>query len=331
MMTAAASPKRQARASASNRAAHGTTTKARAKATPIFGDVKDNGFEITYHQALSPQPIEWSLDLNESPDAFHFCFNLSGWAMLRQGPAAAELQPNSLAFLHPNRPDRLSAVRAAQQKHEFLSMTLGEDYLADTLSPYAALLVAPLKNLLFPDQSKKSPKGKTPALRSPSGQLKSRNLSADDKLLVSSLRHPPVNPAAQSLWFESKLHEFFALRCVEAPPEEQLFCTRQKNLQLDRVEKTKAYLAQHLDEKLDLSAVARAVGCSQHYLCRIFSATAGITISRFLRCLRINRACQLLREGRFNVTEVALEVGYQSLSHFSKAFFEEKGVHPSKF
>ncbi|MEM7146916.1 MAG: AraC family transcriptional regulator [Verrucomicrobiota bacterium] len=321
-MPALAKPKRPVSPSAAPQ-------KARTKSTPIFGEIEKDGFNITYHQALSPHPIEWSLDLDQAPDAFHICFNLSGWAMLRQGPAAAELQPNSLAFLHPNRPDRLSAVRAAKQKHEFLCITLTQDYLAKTLAPYANHLVAPLNNLLFPT-SKSATKNKPnpPAI---AAQLQPHRLSADEKLLVSSLRHPPVNGTAQPLWFESKLREFFALRCIEAPPDQQLFCTRQKNLQEERVEKTKAYLAQHLDEKLDLSAVARSVGCSQHYLCRIFSETAGLTISRFLRCLRINRACHLLREGRFNVTEVALEVGYQSLSHFSKAFFEEKGVHPSKF
>ena len=40
------------------------------------------------------------------------------------------------------------------------------------------------------------------------------------------------------------------------------------------------------------------------------------------------RAAELLRTGRYNVTEAATEVGYSSLSHFSKAFCETIGCCP---
>ena len=46
----------------------------------------------------------------------------------------------------------------------------------------------------------------------------------------------------------------------------------------------------------------------------------GLTISRYLRNLRLERAAELLHSGRSNVTEAALVVGFSSLSHFSKAF-----------
>ncbi|PYJ87575.1 MAG: AraC family transcriptional regulator, partial [Verrucomicrobia bacterium] len=43
---------------------------------------------------------------------------------------------------------------------------------------------------------------------------------------------------------------------------------------------------------------------------------------------RMERAAELLRSGRYNVTEAATEVGYASLSHFSKAFCETIGCCP---
>ncbi len=42
----------------------------------------------------------------------------------------------------------------------------------------------------------------------------------------------------------------------------------------------------------------------------------------------MERAAELLRSGRYNVTEAATEVGYSSLSHFSKAFCETIGCCP---
>jgi AraC-like DNA-binding protein len=56
-----------------------------------------------------------------------------------------------------------------------------------------------------------------------------------------------------------------------------------------------------------------------------------MTLKQKLRELRIDHAAKLLEAGDYNVTETALEVGYNSLSHFSKAFQEEKGCLPSEF
>ena len=149
---------------------------------------------------------------------------------------------------------------------------------------------------------------------------------------IPDLRNSPVTGPAASFWFEAKVREFLALACVHnEQPREDFFCSRQKNLARNRTEQTKAFLANHLDDPLDLEALASHVGCSRHYLSRTFSEYTGSTISQYLRRLRIERAAELLASGRFNVTEAAFEVGYQSLSHFSKAFQLEKGCLPSKF
>ena len=47
-----------------------------------------------------------------------------------------------------------------------------------------------------------------------------------------------------------------------------------------------------------------------------------MTISQYQRKLRLERAAELLKAGRHNVTEAAMEVGYSSNSHFSQAFHE---------
>ena len=64
---------------------------------------------------------------------------------------------------------------------------------------------------------------------------------------------------------------------------------------------------------------------------RNFSREVGLTIPQFLRNLRMERAAELLRSGRYNVTEAAMEVGYASLSHFSKAFCETIGCCPALY
>lgn len=56
-----------------------------------------------------------------------------------------------------------------------------------------------------------------------------------------------------------------------------------------------------------------------------------MTIPQYLRKLRMERAAELLRSGKYNVTEAALEVGYSSLSHFSQAFCQTMGRCPGLY
>ena len=145
--------------------------------------------------------------------------------------------------------------------------------------------------------------------------------------VVASLTGPPVAKAAQVLWYQSKALELMA-HFLFAPKDPELFCMRQKRLARERVERVKEVLARDLANPPTLEIIGQEVGCSPFYLSRIFSREVGLTIPQYLRNLRMERAAGLLRTGRYNVTEAATEVGYSSLSHFSKAFCETIGCCP---
>src|SRR5690606_19780298 len=65
-------------------------------------------------------------------------------------------------------------------------------------------------------------------------------------------------------------------------------------------------------------------------LYRKLKAALGITPSQFMRSIRLKHATQLLIQGK-PVSEVSFEVGFASVSYFSKCFQEEFGVKPSSF
>jgi AraC-like DNA-binding protein len=145
--------------------------------------------------------------------------------------------------------------------------------------------------------------------------------------VVASLAEPPVAKAAQVLWYQSKALELMA-HFLFAPKDPEFFCMRHKRLARERVERVKEVLARDLANPPTLEMIGQEVGCSPFYLSRIFSREVGLTIPQYLRNLRMERAAELLRTGRYNVTEAATEVGYSSLSHFSKAFCETIGCCP---
>jgi len=150
--------------------------------------------------------------------------------------------------------------------------------------------------------------------------------------VVAGFRRPAVSGAARAFWFESQFKALLALLSFNPAPEQgEFFCSRQKRLARVRVARAKSKLEARIDESFDLHRLAAEVGCSASYLSRTFSATTGMTLSQYLRKRRIEKAAEMLVTGRYNVSEVAVEVGYHSLSHFSKAFQQEKGCLPSKY
>ncbi|HEY5234271.1 MAG TPA: AraC family transcriptional regulator [Verrucomicrobiae bacterium] len=115
------------------------------------------------------------------------------------------------------------------------------------------------------------------------------------------------------------------------PVEDEFFCERQKRIANERVQRVIELLRGNLSEPPDLLELGRRVGCSPFYLSRTFSQELGVTISQYLRQLRMERAAELLRSGKFNVTEAALEVGYSCMSHFSQAFCQTMGCCPNLY
>jgi AraC-like DNA-binding protein len=78
------------------------------------------------------------------------------------------------------------------------------------------------------------------------------------------------------------------------------------------------------------AALAGQAGVSVSKLKLLFHRVCGVPPFGYLRRVRMEKARELLIYSRMNVTEVALEVGYTSLSHFSKAFTAHYGMSPSQ-
>jgi AraC family transcriptional regulator len=91
------------------------------------------------------------------------------------------------------------------------------------------------------------------------------------------------------------------------------------------------HMKEHLADPLDLDELGRVAAISKFHLVRVFDETTGTTPHHFLSCLRVQRAKELLLESKSAITDVCLEVGYNSLGTFSKTFSELVGLSPQEF
>jgi AraC-like DNA-binding protein len=82
---------------------------------------------------------------------------------------------------------------------------------------------------------------------------------------------------------------------------------------------------------LDIAALAAIAYVSEAHFIRVFKATFGETPHRYLQRRRVERAMFLLRETDRSVTEISLDVGFNSLGTFTRTFTEIVGDPPTTY
>ncbi|MCB9277254.1 MAG: helix-turn-helix domain-containing protein [Lewinellaceae bacterium] len=88
---------------------------------------------------------------------------------------------------------------------------------------------------------------------------------------------------------------------------------------------------QHLsNEQFGVSELAREIGMSRSNLLRKVKKLTGLSVSQFIRQLRLKRAMELLKQNAFTVSEISYQVGFGSASYFIKCFREFYGYPPSE-
>lgn len=92
------------------------------------------------------------------------------------------------------------------------------------------------------------------------------------------------------------------------------------------------YLEDHFQEDISLDVLSAQLRRTPEYLCGIFKAATGETISHYLRRVRIHRAKVLLMERPdASLREISEACGFRSLSYFGKVFREATGFTPQGY
>ena len=83
------------------------------------------------------------------------------------------------------------------------------------------------------------------------------------------------------------------------------------------------------EHEFGVDFISRDMAVSQPQLYRKVTAITGRSPVNFIRDLRLNKALSLIKENKYNLSEIALEVGYNSPSYFSRCFHQKFGIQPS--
>ena len=91
------------------------------------------------------------------------------------------------------------------------------------------------------------------------------------------------------------------------------------------------FMREHLAEELTLSAVARAAGFAPSHFARLLKREAGVSFSRYVQRLRIERAQQMLEGTGLRVEQIQKVCGFRAAPHFYRTFKRHAGVTPASY
>lgn len=282
---------------------------------PLNGSFFDGGVSIEWHDFRVDADMDWARSFH--PGCLEICLNFSGSASIQDGAAQRRLEAGQVA-LYTTHPGRPKASRVAGATHRFLTLEMGREFLRANFGDQLDRLKEPVRRFI---ESKGAPPPWLELAPLPTSLLSTR----------TELTQPPVPEGARAIWYRGKVLEILAHLLFSAGDPSELFCQRHQRQNRERAERVQYLLERDLENPPTLEMLAREVACSPFHLSRIFAEEAGMSIPRYLRTKRIDRAAELLKTGKANVTEAAMAVGYSSLSAFNKAFVEQMGCCPGLY
>ena len=95
--------------------------------------------------------------------------------------------------------------------------------------------------------------------------------------------------------------------------------------------RARAYIMANQADPIDLAKAAQAMHVSTFYFCKMFKKATGLTFTDYLGRVRVEKAKHLLLNPHLRISEIAYDVGFQSLTHFNRVFRQVVGQSPTAY
>jgi AraC-like DNA-binding protein len=143
--------------------------------------------------------------------------------------------------------------------------------------------------------------------------------------------HVSNEPKADRLFVEEAVMSVFGdvTRLAYAHVDAVVKPPNRHRRDVDTIEAARDVIARRFKDNLSLSEIAHAVESSVFHLARTFKSRTGFSLHAYRNQLRLRAALERLRDRDVELTDVALELGFSSHSHFTESFRRSFGKTPS--
>jgi len=129
------------------------------------------------------------------------------------------------------------------------------------------------------------------------------------------------------LELRKKIHESYKGKLVVDEEENQI--SRMDKKFLHKISKI---VEEHLDkEEISVEELSGMIGLSRVHLYRKVKKLTGLSVSEFVRSIKLRLSLDLIKNSGKSISEIAYEVGFSSPSYFTKCFKEQFGISPTEF
>ena len=104
-----------------------------------------------------------------------------------------------------------------------------------------------------------------------------------------------------------------------------------KKLQKDIVADIFAYCNRNFCEDITLDDISKEINISKEHIMRIFRERFHTNFRAYINHLRIDEAKKLLRETDISITDISINVGYNTIRTFNRVFIENTGITPTQY
>lgn len=161
--------------------------------------------------------------------------------------------------------------------------------------------------------------------------------TSSDPFILTDQLHPNVSMAMLELEKEARegknlnaCRAFVLLILSRILPVTPL--TKNRNIEdYDLTYHIVRYVAEHFQEPLTLTQLAKHLNVSKYYLSRTFSSKLNTSFNRYINYIRANYALTLIQSTNYTLTRISMDSGFESQRTFNRAFKEIFGLAPGEY
>jgi two-component system response regulator YesN len=112
---------------------------------------------------------------------------------------------------------------------------------------------------------------------------------------------------------------------------EQQYNAARKETHSEALKKARQYILDNVEKRIMLQDVAEYVCISPGYLSTLFRREYKQTLIDFINQVKVDLACQLLRESDYRINEISYKLGFENAFYFTRMFRRRTGLTPSEY
>jgi AraC-like DNA-binding protein len=241
----------------------------------------------------------------------HFYFCLDGSATFAFGPHYSReiIKGKNYFFYNPDKDLPFQLQLVPQTKMVFMTISLESLH---------KLFVHDALPLLKPENSNRK-------------FYDERDIPPTLLLVLNQLLSTQLSESAQKLYYQGKFYELLSLYFSNRLPNTETCPFLNDEETVRKIKHSKEYLLKNMEAPPSLKELAKIAGLNEYQLKVGFKEIYGNTVFGFLLDHKLDHSRILLDSAKYQVNEVAYQIGYTNPSHFIAAFKKKFGVTPKKY